>query len=193
MGSKALQTNLTGYYNVAIGYNALTTNSTGIKNTAIGNKAGLSCLGDSNIFLGFAAGMNETGSNTFYLANTSTTRPLMKGTFNDSSLTVYGSLLTTNTLNYFEDTSITAGNNDYGIVDARIIALTVGQVYTIKMGVANTGGATLKINGLTAKAITKASVGAINTALAASDISAGQMVQVVYDGTQFQIISRLAQ
>jgi len=70
--------------------------------------------------------------------------------------------------------------------------LVAGLEVTFIATTANTDGATLTINSLTAKALTKASGGAINTALATGDILAGQVVKAVYDGTQFQVISRLA-
>lgn len=49
---------------------------------------------------------------------------------------------------------------------------------------ANTGAATLNINGLGAKSITKQG----STALSQGDIKAGQIVMATYDGTRFQLI-----
>ena len=51
----------------------------------------------------------------------------------------------------------------------------------------------IDINGLTRKAITKAASGAVNTAIASGDILAGMIIQLGWDGTQYQILSRLAQ
>jgi len=49
---------------------------------------------------------------------------------------------------------------------------------------ANTGAATLNVNSLGAKAIQKNG----GTALAASDINAGQPFWLVYDGTDYQLV-----
>lgn len=51
---------------------------------------------------------------------------------------------------------------------------------------ANTGASTLAVNGLSAIPIKKS----VSVALAANDILANQVVEVVYDGTNFQISSR---
>lgn len=55
------------------------------------------------------------------------------------------------------------------------------RVYAFKADVANTGAATLNINGLGAVAIKKGS-----SDLETGDIEAGQIVLVIYDGTYFQ-------
>ena len=60
-----------------------------------------------------------------------------------------------------------------------------GMVFNFLATNANTSASTLNVNGLGAKAITKFGT----TALIANDILAGQQVQVIYDGTQFQMIS----
>ena len=78
------------------------------------------------------------------------------------------------------------GTDAYAITPTPAIhAYTLGQRFTFKAGTANTGPATLAVSGLSATAITK--FGA--TALATGDILANQVVTVVYDGTQFQIVS----
>ena len=61
----------------------------------------------------------------------------------------------------------------------------VGMEIVFKAGTANTTGATLAVNGGTAKAIVKD----VSTALATGDILANQIVKVVYDGTNFQMVS----
>ena len=92
--------------------------------------------------------------------------------------------------NYVADAQ---ANDTYVVALTHISAYTAGLEITFKANTANTDGATVNVNGLGAKALTKASVGAINTALATGDILAGQIIKAVYDGTQFQVISRLAQ
>lgn len=69
-----------------------------------------------------------------------------------------------------------------------VTAYAVGKAYTFIAANANAGASTLNVDGLGAKAIKK------NTtdALAQGDIKAGQVVTVVYDGTNFQTVSRLA-
>jgi hypothetical protein len=63
-------------------------------------------------------------------------------------------------------------------------AYAPGQVFRFVAAGGNTSTATLNINSIGAKAITKAGT----TVLAANDIPAGAAVEVIYDGTQFQIV-----
>jgi hypothetical protein len=65
-------------------------------------------------------------------------------------------------------------------------ALAAGQQFSFKANFTNTGSATLNVNSLTAKTIKKNS-GTID--LVAGDIVSGQIVQVEYDGTNFQMVS----
>lgn len=83
---------------------------------------------------------------------------------------------------------------DIGSANAYVITLVpviaaykAGQVFTFKATNANTTTSTLAINGLTATTI-KSSLGGN---LVANDILAGQLVQVTYDGTNFQMTSPL--
>lgn len=70
------------------------------------------------------------------------------------------------------------------------IALVAGQEFEFKANFANTGTATLNVNSLGVIAIKKLD-GA--TALISGDIANGQIVKVKYDGTNFQMISPIAQ
>jgi len=92
------------------------------------------------------------------------------------------------------DTSVTTGTHAYaadsGTANTYVVALSpvvgslvAGQTVKFLAGNANTGASTLAVNAQAAKAITKN--GAV--ALAAGDISANQLVSVIYDGTQFQL------
>ncbi|MEB3210261.1 MAG: hypothetical protein VKL39_02855, partial [Leptolyngbyaceae bacterium] len=65
-----------------------------------------------------------------------------------------------------------------------ITAYAADTVFIIKFTNANTGAATLNLAGLGAKAIVKNAA----TALSAGDINAGQILALVYDGTNFQIV-----
>ena len=87
----------------------------------------------------------------------------------------------------FIDTSVV--NDSYGFVNAGLTAYITGMRICVKISVANTDAATLQINSLGAKAIKKRH----DTALATGDIEAGQFIDVVYDGTNFQMLSQLAQ
>lgn len=86
---------------------------------------------------------------------------------------------------------------DAGSTDAYAITLSpapssyqTGALYRFKANTANTGAATLNVNALGAKTIKKVA-GGITTDLADNDIRVGQLVDVVYDGTNFQIQSTL--
>jgi hypothetical protein len=71
-----------------------------------------------------------------------------------------------------------------------ITAYVTGVHYRFKANTANTGAATINLNTLGAKTIKKP-VGGITTDLSDNDIRAGQWVEVVYDGTNMQMISQL--
>ncbi len=80
---------------------------------------------------------------------------------------------------------------DSGMTDAYAIAMTptltayaAGESFNFKANTANTGAATLNIDGIGAKSI----VNADGSALSDNTIVGGQIVHVVYDGTNFQII-----
>jgi len=84
----ALSGGITGTRNVFIGYQAgywpnLGTGSSGSNNVIIGSQAGyVGGLNSSgNVFIGYQAGYNETGSNKLYIANSSSTPPLIYGDF----------------------------------------------------------------------------------------------------------------
>ncbi len=82
--------NETGNYNVLLGMEAGKYNRTGSNNTLIGHQAGSGSYNvntTGNVCLGYQAGATETLSNKLYIANTSTTTPLIKGTFPNTDLT----------------------------------------------------------------------------------------------------------
>jgi len=64
-------------------------------------------------------------------------------------------------------------------------AYYAGMVISFKANTVNTGACTINVNTLGAKSIVKR----FNVALDTADIKAGQFVQLIYDGTNFQIIS----
>jgi hypothetical protein len=86
--------NTTGYYNTFSGAYAGINNSTGMRNTYIGVSAGHSNqTGSDNVFLGYRAGYNETYSNRLYIANSTTTSPLIYGEFDNGILKINGTLI----------------------------------------------------------------------------------------------------
>ncbi len=66
-----------------------------------------------------------------------------------------------------------------------IPAYVLGQRFSFKIANTNTGAVTLNISALGAKAIVKAA----GAALAAGDLAAGDMAEVIYDGTRFQLVA----
>ncbi len=60
-----------------------------------------------------------------------------------------------------------------------------GMEIAFQANAANSGGVTLNVNGLGSKNIFKS----VSTALTANDILNGQIVKVIYDGTNFQIMN----
>ena len=60
----------------------------------------------------------------------------------------------------------------------------MGQIFSFVAAATNTTAVTLNIDGVGAKAVTRAGT----TALAAGDILTGQVALVEYDGTQFQLL-----
>jgi hypothetical protein len=75
--------------------------------------------------------------------------------------------------------------NAYAVTLSPAPTIVAGSVVVFKATNANTGASTLAVNGGTATAIKKNG----STALASGDIAAGQVVEVVYDGTNFQIVA----
>lgn len=71
-----------------------------------------------------------------------------------------------------------------------LVSYVAGRHYTFKAGTANTGAASANFNALGVKAIKKVS-GGITTDLATDDIRVGQVVDLVYDGTNMQMQSTL--
>jgi hypothetical protein len=77
------------------------------------------------------------------------------------------------------------GDDAYAITIGGVgVALETGRIYCFKADVANTGAATLNINGLGAVAIKKN----VSVALDDNDILAGKIIMVVYDGANFQML-----
>lgn len=87
----------------------------------------------------------------------------------------------------YHDYAADAGSTDaYAItITPAITAYSAGQEFTFKANTANTGACTLNVSGLGAKTIKKN----VSTDLETGDITANQIVTVVYDGTNMQLKS----
>lgn len=83
-----------------------------------------------------------------------------------------------------------AGSNDTYVItlSPAPAAYVTGMTIRFKANTANTGAATLNVNSLGAKTIKKS----YNSDLTTGDIVASQVVEVIYDGTNFQIQSVLS-
>lgn len=79
--------------------------------------------------------------------------------------------------------SDTGTANAYAVLLTPAPTLILGSKVVFNAANANTGASTLAVNGGAAKPIKKSG----STALASGDIAAGQIITVVYDGTNFQI------
>ncbi|MBU1487782.1 hypothetical protein KKH56_07035 [bacterium] len=89
---QALAKNTTGWNNTALGYQANLFNETGSNNTILGYQAGMGTFvhnKSGNVFLGYQASYNETGSNKLYIENSPDT-PLIYGEFDNDYLKVNG-------------------------------------------------------------------------------------------------------
>lgn len=94
-----------------------------------------------------------------------------------------------NQLNYADATN--SGDNYSVTLTPSITTLSGGQLVHFRASAANTGPATLNVNGLGARAIRKN----FDVPLDADDIKAGQLVSVMYDAAnnRFQMLSQLGQ
>ena len=90
------------------------------------------------------------------------------------------------TMNYVADAE--ASDTYVATYVPAVAALITGMVVHFKANTVNTGACTLNVNGLGAIAIKKMH----DTDPADGDIEAGQIVTVVYDGTNFQMQSQVA-
>jgi len=103
---------------------------------------------------------------------------------------VAGDLTVGGTVNYAADAQ---ADDDYEISLPGVTALTAGLTVTFIATTANTDGATLEITEVgDVDALVIADAASVSTALATGEILAGQVVTAVFDGTNWQVTSRLA-
>lgn len=81
--------------------------------------------------------------------------------------------------------AVTGTNTIIGSATPALTAYTAGNAFTFVVASSNTTAVTLNIDGLGAKAITRDGT----TALVSGDMVTGEVVLVVYDGTQFQVLN----
>ena len=89
--------------------------------------------------------------------------------------------------NFFTDSS--SVDDSWGFSTTGLEVLTTGMSIYVQIAVVNTDGATLQINALGAKDVHKQH----NVALETGDVEVGQILHLIYDGTEFQMLSQLAQ
>lgn len=116
--------------NTSIGFKSSSFIQTGNYNVVLGAYAGFTnASGSGNLFLGYQAGYSETGSNKLYIANSSTSTPLIYGDFSTGSIGI-GTNVLSKKFNVSGDASISG-------------SLTVGSVNGITEGKISTGAGTI--------------------------------------------------
>ena len=85
--------------------------------------------------------------------------------------------------------STSGSSSAYVLAASRTIStIAAGDCFVFKANHASTGATTIAIDGLATKSIKKFN----DQAIAANDIESGSICHIVYDGTNFQLISSLA-
>lgn len=156
-------------------------------------------------------GVTATGADTTYafrannlsdLANAATARSNLGISATNTPFTATGGISSTNVQAAIAELDTSVQNSDYVTLGSvagtdtitasaspALTAYATGQTFRFVSSGANTGSVTLNINGLGAKNVYKASASG-PVALTAGDIQgSGNVVQVTYDGTQFQVSS----
>jgi hypothetical protein len=81
--------------------------------------------------------------------------------------------------------TVTGTDTLTGTVVPALSAYATGNQFSFVVANTNTGAVTINVDGIGAKAITRTGT----TALVAGDMVAGQAVEIIYDGTRFQLIN----
>ena len=169
-------------------------NGSGYTNLKAGN-GGLNLNTDINYPVNIATGTSSGtvtigGSSTQYIiiGDGSATKIIQMGDNSGTptgSVLMGGSVVTNGSFNYAAD----AGANDtYAITLSPVpTAYTAGMYICFKANTANTGAASVNVNGMGAQTITKR----VSTVLADNDIGAGQLCLIVYNGSNFVLMNPL--
>ena len=81
--------------------------------------------------------------------------------------------------------TVTGTDNLTGTVVPALSAYATGNQFSFLVANTNTAAVTINVDGIGAKAITRTGT----TALVAGDMVAGQAVEIIYDGTRFQLVN----
>ena len=111
----------------------------------------------------------------------------MPSNFEDGDLIEAGHLKQYSGEAFYSDAQSGSTSSAYlaTVTPAPLTAYPVGMVVNFRPNADNSASPTLNVNGLGAKAIVKNG----STALATADIKNGQVVSLVYDGTNFQLVA----
>ena len=85
----------------------------------------------------------------------------------------------------FTFVTVAGTDNITGTTSPTLTAYATGNQFSFLVANTNTGAVTINVDALGAKAITRTGT----TALVAGDMVAGQAVEIIYDGTQFQLVN----
>lgn len=89
----------------------------------------------------------------------------------------------------FASVATTGSSNAYVLTSGlSLAAYATGQTFRIRPNFTNSGAATINVDGLGAKSLTKQG----STALASGDLTSGRVYTITYDGTQFQVMEYVA-
>ena len=81
--------------------------------------------------------------------------------------------------------TVTGTDTLTGTTSPALAAYATGNQFSFVVANTNTGAVTINVDGIGAKAITRTGT----TALVAADMVAGQAVEIIYDGTRFQLVN----
>lgn len=182
----------TGSASAAPGWNTIANSdlpssgvTAGTYSTSTVNAQGIATAGGHLSLTGDATGTESGGavSTTVGKINGST----VTATTNQGVITTSASATSTvfQTQKGGENAATASGTNTYtATISPAISSYTSNQRFWINFTNANTGASTLNLNSVGAISIVKSG----STALAGGEISAGQIMELVYDGTNFQLI-----
>lgn len=146
--------------------------------------AGNLTVGTSNKI---TAGTIELGA-----ASDTTIARVSAGVISVEGATIFSTTTKTDVVQGAQLVTLSSSSTDtyVGTAGVTITGYVTGTHYTFVSNTANTGAASININTIGAKTIVKVA-GGVTTALADNDIRSGQVVDLVYDGTNMQIQSLL--
>lgn len=114
----------------------------------------------------------------------------MPAEFQDGDLIEAGHLKQYSGEAYYSAAAVGSTSSAYlaTVTPAPLSAYPLGMMVNFKPNVDNAASPTLNVNGLGSKAIVKNG----STALSAADIKSGEVITLVYDGTNFQLVAAFA-